>query len=93
MSDTDEPFVEPDTPASSAQPEVTLPAASIEVVKESFDPPAASLESIKASEPERRDVVTGAQSNQGTAPTAPNDPPASVETVRKGLSSDQTQKG
>lgn len=42
MSDTDEPTAIPE--------EAMEPSASFEVVKETYDPPAASWESIKASE-------------------------------------------
>lgn len=42
MSDTDEDYVSPD--------DVTLPDASYEVVQESFEPPTASTESVRASE-------------------------------------------
>ncbi len=66
MSSTDEPYVPP-TPT-------TTPSASVEVVKETYDGPSASIESIKASE--------SAVTNPAPKPTGP---PPSVDTEKKGI--------
>lgn len=66
MSSTDEPYVPP-TP-------IAKPSASIEVVKETYDGPSASIESIKASE--------NTVANPAPKPAGP---PPSVDTEKKGI--------
>ncbi|MEX0668194.1 MAG: hypothetical protein WD061_00445 [Candidatus Saccharimonadales bacterium] len=80
MSDTDEPYIAPEASV--------VPEASSEVVKETYDPPTASIESIKASEPPR--ASTEMVRND---PLQPSPPEPSVEYEKKGIDPGSLRKG
>jgi hypothetical protein len=80
MSDTDEPHVAPDTPIA--------PQASVEVVKETYDPPTASVEPIKASEQPQASTETVRLSDPQSSPPEP-----SVDYEKKGIDSDSIRHG
>jgi hypothetical protein len=78
MSDTDEPYVKPDAPES--------PEASMEVVKETFDPPQASVEPVRASEQPQPSIET-VRFDRSQISSLPDDgdPPPSTDEEKKSL--------
>ena len=74
MSDTDEPYVAPD--------DTTLATGSYEVIRESYDGPTASIESIRADSLSR----TSMDGIRLSDAKSPNDPPApSVDYEKRSL--------
>ena len=80
MSDTDEPYVEP---------AVSAPEASYDVVRETYQPPTASIESVKADTLPRASVET-VQLSEDPKPAHPQ---PSVDYEKKGLGLDGRRLG